>query len=475
PISAKHAQASRFLQQSRLNRGYGTGINFTNTRNFGFTGTVDIDLGGPALKSITAYRNLDTRFGQDLGNSPVVGFEGTFRVKQHQFSEELQLSGKAFNDKLDYLVGAYYFSEGGRDSEDVAFTGGLFQIVGNFRFNTKSYALFTHLNYRVNDLIGITLGGRYTKEDKTLVGSQRDLNMLLTKLGTPAFLFPDPTDLSQFYPTGEQKLSFSNVSPRVGIELHPTERIMLYGSFSKGFKSGGWTTRVSAPVPPDPTKPADKQAPSFNPEKADTFEIGFKSQLFDRMLQVNAAAFYTDYKGIQIQIQRGIGASFENAGNARIKGFEVETIFAPSRVFRVSASAGYIDAYYRRINDPSGTITLASRLPRVPKWTATLSPEFNVFLANEGRVTLRADYSYKSTMAADAENTPELFSGNVSLVNASLTYSAPGDDWSLAIGGNNVFNKRYIANGVNQLNGTGLLSAVPNRPSEYYATLRFKF
>src|SRR3546814_4361068 len=86
------------------------------------------------------------------------------------------------SDLLDYLVGAYYFSEGGRESEDVAFAGGLFQIVGNFRFNTKSYALFTHLNYRVNDLIGITLGGRYTKEDKTLVGSQRDLNMLL-KIG----------------------------------------------------------------------------------------------------------------------------------------------------------------------------------------------------------------------------------------------------------------------------------------------------
>src|SRR3546814_6027600 len=154
---------NRFVTGS-LNRGYGTGINFPNTRNFGFTGTVDIDLGGPALKSITAYRNLDTRFGHDLANSPVVGFEGSFRVKQHQFSEELQLSGKAFNDKLDYLVGAYYFSEGGRESEDVAFAGGLFQIVGNFRFNTKSYALFTHLNYRVNDLLGITLGGRRSEE-----------------------------------------------------------------------------------------------------------------------------------------------------------------------------------------------------------------------------------------------------------------------------------------------------------------------
>src|SRR3546814_1134048 len=113
---------------------------------------------------ISAYRNLDARFGQDLDNSPVVGFEGSFRVKQHQFSEELQLSGKTFNDKLDYLVGAYYFSEGGTESEDVAFPGGLLQIVGDYRFKNKSYALFTHLNYRVSALIGITLVGRYTKE-----------------------------------------------------------------------------------------------------------------------------------------------------------------------------------------------------------------------------------------------------------------------------------------------------------------------
>src|SRR3546814_6515630 len=103
PTNSRLPIDNRFVTGS-LNRGYGTGINFTNTRNFGFTGTVDIDLGGPALKSITAYRNLDTRFGHDLANSPVVGFEGSFRVKQHQFSEELQLSGKAFNDKLDYLV-----------------------------------------------------------------------------------------------------------------------------------------------------------------------------------------------------------------------------------------------------------------------------------------------------------------------------------------------------------------------------------
>src|SRR3546814_18328947 len=102
PTNSRLPIDNRFVTGS-LNRGYGTGINFTNTRNFGFTGTVDIDLGGPALKSITAYRNLDTRFGHDLANSPVVGFEGSFRVKQNQFSEELQISGKAFNEKLNNI------------------------------------------------------------------------------------------------------------------------------------------------------------------------------------------------------------------------------------------------------------------------------------------------------------------------------------------------------------------------------------
>src|SRR3546814_18828349 len=129
------------------------------------------------FKQKTAYEMRISDWSSDVCssdlNSPVVGFEGSFRVKQHQFSEELQLSGKTFNDKLDYLVGAYYFSEGGTESEDVAFPGGLLQIVGDYRFKTKSYALFTHLNYRVSDLIGITLGGRYTKEDKTHVGNQR--------------------------------------------------------------------------------------------------------------------------------------------------------------------------------------------------------------------------------------------------------------------------------------------------------------
>lgn len=458
PIDNRYATGS-------YNRSYATGVNFSKTVNYGFTGILDYDLGPASLKSITAYRKLDTRFGSDLDQSPVVGFEGSFRVNEKQFSEELQLSGKALDDRLTYLFGLYYFHETGTETERVIFPGGLIQIVLDSRFKTDSYAAFTNLNYRISDLIGITLGGRYTKEDKSLFGSQRDVNQLFPKAGLPAVLFPDPSDLTQFYPQGKQSQSFSNFTPKVGVELHPTQQIMVYGSYSKGFKSGGWTTRISGPL---------LVAPTFGEEQADTYEVGFKSQFFDRIVQINAAAFTTKYKDIQILLQRGISPSFENAGDARIKGVELEGVFAPSRAFRLNASVGYIDAHYTRL-DPAAPFSINNALPKVPKWSVSVSPEYNLFLANDARITLRGDYTYKSSIAADAENTPELFSGKVGLVNASLSYAAPGDTWSLSIGGNNVFNKRYIANGVDQRGGAGYLFAVPNRPGEYYATLRMSF
>lgn len=466
---------NRFVT-GNYNTSYATGPNNSYIRNYGFMGTINFELtDNVSLKSITAYRDLIAQFGQSVGGSPVQDFEATVSVGSKQFSQEFQLSGKALDDKLDFLFGAYYFDEKAQELENVIFPGALFQINGNYQFRTKSYAAFAHINYRVSDLIGITLGARYTDESKSLLGSQQDLNQILSKAGVPAFLFPDPTDTRQFYARGTQRLKFNNFSPRIGLELHPTESVMVYGSFAKGFKSGGWTTRIAFPDTPDPTLPADKQAPSFNPEKADTFELGFKSQFADRKVQLNAALFHTDYKGIQLQIQRGASPSYENAGDARIQGFEIETVFAPSRAFHLNASVGYIDAKYKRVNDPAGVITLASHLPRIPEWSFSLSPEFNFYMGNDSRITLRADYSHKSNIYNDVENTPQLTTGNTDVVNASISYNAPGDRWSLTAGANNLFNERFLINGVDQRGGAGFLTGVPNRPMEWYATARVKF
>jgi iron complex outermembrane receptor protein len=90
-------------------------------------------------------------------------------------------------------------------------------------------------------------------------------------------------------------------------------------------------------------------------------------------------------------------------------------------------------------------------------------------------LSLRADYSYRSRSANDAENTPELYSRAVSVVDASITYAAPDDRWSITAGGRNIFNERFVVNGTNQLPAIGLLTANYNRPGEWYVTTRVKF
>ncbi len=454
-----------------IDKTYATGNNFSHLRNYGLAATIDLDLSDDiALKSITAYRNQRWNIGLDIDGSPVMLFEPAVLQKQKQFSQELQLSGNSFDNRLKWLVGVYYFNEKASEQQNPIFAGGLFQIYNPASFKTKSYAAFTHLNFEVTEQLSFTVGARYTEERKSFLPSQKDINLFLQKVaGLPPALYPDPTDLSQLLPTARQKQKFTDFSPRLGVEFKPVDDVMLYGSFSRGYKSGGWTTRVTFPV---------MAVPTFDEETAKTFEVGVKSQLLDRRLQLNAAAYTTKYDGIQLSIQRGVSPTFENAGAARIKGVEVEAQAVLTDAFRLNASAGYIDAKYTRVDDPTGIITIDSALPKVAKWTAHFGPEYRIALPADATVTLRGDYFYRSRTASDAENTPELFGKAVSVVDLSATYSAADDAWSLSVGGKNVFDKRYIVNGTNQFStvagGVGFITGVYNRPAEWYATLRFK-
>lgn len=445
---------------------YASGNNYSHQRNYGLSAIVDIDLTDAiAVKSITAYRNLRWNIGADVDGTPVMVFEPSILLKQHQFSQELQLSGKAFDNRLNWLVGAYYFDEKAYEETDVIFPGALQQIYAPNDLSTKSFAAFTHLNFALTDTLSFTLGARYTEERKRFEGGQTDLNQLLIKAGVPPVAFPDPSDLGRLYPPGLQREKFSNFSPRLGVEFKPMQDVMLYGSYSRGYKSGGWTSRVTFPV---------FDAPSFGPEKAETIEVGVKSQFFDRHLQINAAAFTTKYKGIQLNIQRGVSPTFENAGDARIKGIELESQVVLTDALRFNASVGYIDAHYLRVNDPTGVIRVTSDLPKVPKWTAHVGPEYRFRFGNDATLTLRGDYSYRSRTANDPENSPDIYSRKVSLVDLSVSYAAPGNAWSLTAGGKNVFDTRYIVNGVNQLGGVGNEFAVYNRPADWYLTFAFK-
>ncbi len=118
---------------------------------------------------------------------------------------------------------------------------------------------------------------------------------------------------------------------------------MAYISWGKGFKAGGWTTRLSANIP----SAADAQ---FSPEYTKTWELGLKSEWFNHHLKANAAVFYTDYTGIQLDIQQGISPVYTNAGNAKIKGAELELQSVIGGGLSLNFSGSYIDAYYTYVN-----------------------------------------------------------------------------------------------------------------------------
>jgi iron complex outermembrane receptor protein len=477
---------------------YATGNSFSRMRNYGGSLVLDWDLGSAQIKSTTGYRELHWQSAQDEDGSPLPILQTSFDMNQHQFSQELQLTGKAMSDRLSYVLGAYYFDEGGNLHDNVTFPGGLLQIDGQNFLGTKNYAAYAHLNFKVSDTLGITLGGRYTHEKKNFTGLQQDANGFFYKMngyytvnaasqaalcatgqaapsliGIPpgVFCYPNPAVPTQVYPlapAGGFRQSFNNFSPKIGIEYKPSDDVMVYGSFSKGYKTGGWTTRLTAP------QPAGTPAPTFGPEKATTWELGVKSQFADRKVQLNLSSFYTTYNGIQLNFQVGTSPTLQNAGKAEIYGFEAELLARPLPDLTLSAGLGFTHARYDTLSPFVTGVTLDSRLPKTPEWKFTFSPQYRIDLGGHGDVLLSADYTRTSSLFNDTENSILLKRPASDMLNTSITYRAPAKNWELAVGATNLTDERYLTTGQGQIAGA-VTYGTYNRPREYYVSARVTF
>ncbi|MGE4035991.1 MAG: TonB-dependent receptor, partial [Parvularculaceae bacterium] len=200
-----------------------------------------------AVKSMTSYRQLQATFGRDGDHSPLPIVSTFNRFEQNQFSQELQLSGSSFGDRLKWLAGGYYFHEEGDDRNNVQLLSGTFDVVG-FELDlipinsieSNSYAGFLHGDFEVTDRIALTAGIRYTYEEKTLERDHR-----LTKSGVIITRrekgLPDLGDFSPIGPPLEE--NWDALSPKAGISYKANDDTLLYFSFSQGFKSGGWSPR----------------------------------------------------------------------------------------------------------------------------------------------------------------------------------------------------------------------------------------
>jgi len=519
PITSYLPFDNRF-NTGNIDTSYANGNNFTRMNNVGASSVLQWSISPDmTLKWINSYRQLQWGSGMDLDGSPETYLATSFWMGQHQVSEELQLNGKALDNKLDYSMGYYFFEEGGYLHDFVTFPPATLQVDGPNTLATTANAFYAHFDYKIDDKWSATLGGRQTWEHKTFQGYQTDDNGFTYKISgclnptAAANTFPGfgsvPNGVTcqqvlgfpvngapyDYYPTGPFHQNFTNFSPTAGLQYHIDSNAMLYGTFSKGYKTGSWTTRLSSP---HPTYDASLH---FDPEFATSEEIGLKFENAEHTLRSNTAIFNSKYKNIQLNSQIGVSPTIVNAGDATIYGAEEELAWAVGKGFTVSASVGYEHATYDTLNnvqDNGYTLTPTScpersqsntaagtgnpatqlqngicELPKTPKLKANLSPQYVMNLNSGAQIQFNADWTYTTHEFNDIGNTWQLERPDMSIVNASVTYKAPDKQWEFSAGCANLTDTRYVVSGQNQ-GGMGIVDASWSPPREWFATFRFK-
>jgi iron complex outermembrane receptor protein len=437
---------------------YGTGPSYNNLDNWGVSGVLDIDVNPAKIKSITAYRKLDVRYSRESDGTPLPYLEVVNDDHQNQFSQELQLTSPLFNDKVDFLAGLYYFRERAEDVAHADIASGLYQLIhlDQDRFDTNhvgtdSYAVFSEVNIHATSALRLTLGGRYSYEKKTY-----SIVAIRPNSGT---VFVGPVDLSE---------NWSSFTPRIGIDYQVMDDLLLFASFSKGFKSGGFNGRANSTT----------DVTSYNPEKLDNFEVGFKSDILDRHVRLNASAFLGNYNDMQVNVIRPVGLTFlnsiDNAGKARIKGIEVEAIIKPMEGLLINGSFGYTDAKYLEL--ASGVpFTVDKHLIETPKWTANVGIQYGFPIGSIGTLTFRGDYFYRDRVYHDVQNSALTSQGGYGLINAKVSLLTLNDKAEVAAFGTNLTNKHYNTFGIDAMSSLGFASVQYARPREWGIKAKYTF
>lgn len=464
----------RFLLGGENDQSLATGPTGTKLESFGATLTFTWSLPWFEFKSISSYRDTDGEFYRDPDNAPFAITETSNPNYHHeQFSQELQITGNLFDERLRYVAGAYFFEEEGTDDVFVPIfgavpapvPGGLLALplfINNFAaVDNSSRAFFAQGTFDLSDKLALTFGLRHTKDEKGFEFNQ--------------FISVDPAGAIPVLPligatgSGSASDEFSELNIRVGVDYALNDDTLLYFSYTDGFKSGGFNTRYVVPR---------AEPLAFNPETLESFEIGVKWQGWDDRIRLNVAGFISEYSDVQIQLfETGGGPLTQNAGVADIIGLELELTLAPTENLLFNAGFGYIDADYDELNLPTTNIaqgiTLDTKLPNTPKTTLNISGEYSLPVA-WGELVVRGDYRYTDDLFNDAQNSTFLFQKAYHTFNASLTFSTNDDAWDIVLFGTNLTDERFITSGDSNF-GLGFHEANYNRPRELGVSLRYRF
>ncbi|MBS0373865.1 MAG: TonB-dependent receptor [Proteobacteria bacterium] len=453
----------------------------------------DFTVTGGTITWVQGYRSQDSSLPSNYTGivGPLSVFDANRSDRRKTWQEELRFASTA-GEHANYVLGAFFQHDDTKFC--VAQILGIYDLFGvptpagatpgGYNNNPqvlcnaqqeRSAAAFGEMNYKFNDKATLTLGARYTNDVKDWTGRQQVFVQQLPSANgafDPAFTYQQLGSLmaaANFaaFPFGVVTNNHSWTEPtyRASFSYQFNRDLFGYATYSHGFRAGGYNDQVGTSGAPI-TK--DEAAPT-NPEKADSFEVGFKSEWLNRSLRTNVAAFYVTYKDAIRQVvvpvtnangQPGEETLFRNAAKLKVYGLESEISAKLGDSFTLRLPFSFQHCSYDSFS--SGTTAGGDYVDlsgldvnRCPKVTATLDGTYTLLLAGAGRVVFDASANYVGknldtySIALPYASFTQTFADARTLINASVTYRSADDHWFVRALARNLGDKRYVGSAQN--------------------------
>ena len=441
------------------------------------------DFDGLQLNSITGYSDIDDAFGFDLNGgaaqcyddpadpfdfpcpggveqTPIfTGVKGIFvnsTSNNKTITQELTLSGTSLNDTFDWITGAFFMNEEGDQQYAPTWDAAFSSIVEDVDTKTNSYALFAEGTYSFTDALALTLGARWTRDEK-------EWSETCTNLTGGPFPGCYPTDAPPGDWSNELEKDFDQFTPRALLQYQITEGTMLWGSVSTGFQAGGFQTLCFG------TQPCYDNI--YDPQEVVSTELGVKTDLANNTVRINASTFYAAYSDMQQTAIDPNGSTLfpvVNVGGVDVFGIELETYWSPLDNLDFYLIFGY--AKDELDSESKEQLPTTESLPGLPKTAGKLGVDWRLPVFNSWNFLVGADIDYSDDYYATIGN--ELLIDSYTRFNGRIGFDQPDGSWSVILAGTNLTDEEDLYSGIA---GGGTNIRTPQRPREYMLTLNYRY
>lgn len=415
------------------------------------------------LKIVGAYREGEGRQFIDFEELGVNRFHVPAEYSDDQTSAELQLSYKS--DLVSGVAGVYYFSGTAAGAFDAGLGALALTSLTKGSVDTESLAVYFDTTWSLTDRLNLNVGARWNEDDKEADVFVQQYVGLLAPNGTLFDQNNVPPGFTALGPPSSNytnSRTFSDVSPRLGVDFRLSDDVLTYISYSQGFKSGGFDMRGNQALYP-------QTVDGYDSEIANNFEAGVKSTLLDDTLHLNLTLFYTPYEDVQIttqqfQLLNGVptnATAVLNAGKQLNKGVEFESMWRPIPELTLVLNIGWLDAEFEEFIAtcnpavavvpacrPDGTRDLAPiNVPlNSPEWTGFLGATYEWALGG-GDLTANAGYQYRTeTHLATTTIFPTVsptVQPDYDILDLGVAYTTSSGAWRFSFDGKNVLDEEY--------------------------------